>query len=338
VTTLPFPDFFVVGAPRCGTTSLCRYLAQHPQICFSRPKEPHYFQQLDGPVDAKQVEVEYLERCFAHRRPEHLRAGEGSVSYLYSPEAIERILALGPDSRFIVNLRNPFDMIRSYHLRMLYLLEEDQQDLATAWSLQEARARGERIPAHSWDPRLLQYAEAGSLGTWFELLQRRVGAERCLPVVFDDLVADPAAVYARVLGFLGLESDGRTEFPRKQRGQAWRHRWLQEILFRPPRALARAAGVRLPGEARPAKKAKQSGSPSAAQRLLRRGGRLAGPLLKRTRQRLVRWNRIDVSPEPLSPELRRELQAVFDPEIRKLSELLGRNLGHWLELRAQASD
>ena len=52
----------------------------------------------------------------------------------------------------------------------------------------------------------------------------------------------------------------------------------------------------------------------------------------------MRWNRIDVSPEPLSPELRRELQAVFDPEIRKLSELLGRNLGHWLELRAQASD
>ena len=41
-----FPDFFLVGAPRCGTTSLSRYLAANPQVCFSRPKEPHYFALL----------------------------------------------------------------------------------------------------------------------------------------------------------------------------------------------------------------------------------------------------------------------------------------------------
>jgi Sulfotransferase family len=41
-----FPDFFLVGAPRCGTTSLSRYLAANPQVCFSRPKEPHYFSLL----------------------------------------------------------------------------------------------------------------------------------------------------------------------------------------------------------------------------------------------------------------------------------------------------
>jgi Sulfotransferase family len=38
-----FPDFFLIGAPRCGTTSLSSYLANNPQVCFSRPKEPHYF-------------------------------------------------------------------------------------------------------------------------------------------------------------------------------------------------------------------------------------------------------------------------------------------------------
>ena len=41
-----FPDFFLIGAPRCGTTSLSRYLADNPQVCFSRPKEPHYFSLL----------------------------------------------------------------------------------------------------------------------------------------------------------------------------------------------------------------------------------------------------------------------------------------------------
>jgi hypothetical protein len=44
----------------------------------------------------------------------------------------------------------------------------------------------------------------------------------------------------------------------------------------------------------------------------------------------MRWNQTDVSREPLSPELRCEMQAVFGPEIRKLSEILGRDLGHWL--------
>ena len=129
-----FPDFFVVGFPRCGTTSLCAYLAAHPAICFSKPKEPHYFSNLGGSAGGD-LQRDYIDRCFAHRRPEHLRAGEGSVSYLYSPEAIERILSIQPRARFIAMVRNPLDMLLSYHLRLLYLLEEDQEDLATAWQL-----------------------------------------------------------------------------------------------------------------------------------------------------------------------------------------------------------
>ena len=38
---------FIVGAPRCGTTSLSRYLKDHPEVCFSRVKEPHFFSQND---------------------------------------------------------------------------------------------------------------------------------------------------------------------------------------------------------------------------------------------------------------------------------------------------
>ena len=326
---IPFPDFFVVGAPRCGTTSLCSHLGHHPAICFSRPKEPHFFTALAGPVSEEQIEVDYLERYFGHRRPEHRIAGEGSVSYLYSRDAIDRILALRPDARFIVNLRNPYEMIPSYHLRLHYLLEEDQADLAVAWSLQGARARGERIPRHSWDPRLLQYAEVGSLGSALERLLAQVGRERCLPVVFDDLISDPAATYARVFAFLGVEPDGSTRFPRKQGGQAWRYHWLQVLLFRPPRFLARAAGVRLPGSERPGQGRRKRSKQHAEGPPPPDAERRPGSSLKRRRKRLVRWNRIDARPAPLGAELRREMQAVFEPEISKLSEILGRDLGSW---------
>jgi len=57
-----FPDFFVVGAPRCGTTSFCRYLARNPQICFSQPKEPHYFTQLTRDPTEVELARDYLER------------------------------------------------------------------------------------------------------------------------------------------------------------------------------------------------------------------------------------------------------------------------------------
>src|SRR5262249_49831018 len=323
---IPFPDFFVVGAPRCGTTSLCRYLAQHPQICFSYPKEPHYFSRLEGPVDPERIRHEYLERCFAHRGPQHRLMGEGSVSYLYSAEAIEHILALGPESRFIVQVRNPFDMLRSYHLRLLFVLEEDERDFAVAWSLQAARLRGERIPRHCWDRRLLQYAEIGSLGTALERMLKRVGPERCLPIVFDDLVAGPREVYERVLRFLGIESDGRTRFPRKRGSHAWRHRWLQVLLYRPPSFVARAVNVRVPSsEEQSSERARGGGGPGTARRLIRSAGRA----IRRGRLHLLRWNRIDASPEPLPVELRAEMQAVLIPEIHKLAEILGRDLSHW---------
>ena len=201
-----FPDFFVVGAPRCGTTSFCRYLARNPQICFSQPKEPHYFSKL-GPGAGGELQRDYLERCFAHRRPEHRCAGEGSVSYIYSPEAIERILSLNPRARFVVMVRNPLDMLLSYHLRLLYLLEEDQEDLATAWRLQPARARGERLPRLCTEPRLLQYAEAGSLGSWLERLQERAGAPQCLAVVYDDFAARLAAAVRNLRVGNGLEGE-----------------------------------------------------------------------------------------------------------------------------------
>jgi hypothetical protein len=132
-----FPDFFIVGAPRCGTTSLSRYLARHPQISFSEPKEPHYFSQVSKDFSTLEVQENYLARFFRHRQNSHQAVGEGSVSYLYSQQAIDQILKFNPRAKFIAMVRNPIDMIHSYHYRLLFTLDEDVQDFATAWSLHE---------------------------------------------------------------------------------------------------------------------------------------------------------------------------------------------------------
>src|SRR3954447_12359524 len=89
---------FIVGAPRCGTTFLARHLKNHPDVCFSKVKEPHFFSSADlgGLADGElrsAVQSDYLDRFFPHRAGHSLLA-EGSVTYLYTPRQLEPILRL----------------------------------------------------------------------------------------------------------------------------------------------------------------------------------------------------------------------------------------------------
>ncbi|MGB3639413.1 MAG: sulfotransferase [Rivularia sp. (in: cyanobacteria)] len=72
------PNFFIVGAPRCGTTALSEYLRSHPNIYVSQPKEPHYFAaDLDNCRFTKTLE-EYLS-LFKFADSSHMAIGEASV-------------------------------------------------------------------------------------------------------------------------------------------------------------------------------------------------------------------------------------------------------------------
>src|SRR3954453_1540971 len=86
---------FIVGAPRCGTTFLARHLKNHPDVCFSKVKEPHFFSTTDlrnlSDVELeKAVARDYLEKFFPHRAPHSILA-EGSVTYLYTPHQLRPI-------------------------------------------------------------------------------------------------------------------------------------------------------------------------------------------------------------------------------------------------------
>jgi hypothetical protein len=298
----------VVGAPRCGTTSFCRYLARNPQICFSRPKEPHYFAQLARDPSADELRRDYLDRCFGHFAHGHRVLGEGSVSYLYLPESIERIRRFNAHARFIALVRNPLATLPSYHLRMRFLLQEDEPDFAKAWALEPARVHGERIPRHCLDPRLLWYRRVAMLGAQVERLFSVAGRDRSHVVVFDDLASDPLGVYRRALEFLGVDYDGQTQFERRYESQMYRYRWLQRILFVP----AARAGM-VDTRQRRSRKYNQDGS--------KRKSLIA---------RVARWNRIPASPTPLTPQMAATVREALRPDVTKLSRLLDRDLSSWL--------
>ena len=168
------PFAFIVGAPRCGTTFLSWQLQQHPDVCFSKPKEPHYFAARDlRSLDKDQlrgaVQEEYLDRYFAHRR-EGATLAEGSVTYLYVPEQLEPILRLWPRAKFIIALRDPLTMLPSLHQRLRFIGDETISDFDRAWAAVPDRRAGRRVPRRCADPRWLDYREAGKLGSYLCLL------------------------------------------------------------------------------------------------------------------------------------------------------------------------
>lgn len=325
-----FPDFFVVGAPRCGTTALCRYLAHNPQICFSLPKEPHYFSRISTLPSERELQSDYIERYFGHRGAAHRVAGEGSVSYLYAPGVIERIVHFNPEARFIVMVRNPLSMLPSYHLKMRFLLMEEEADFARAWDLQDARARGESVPRHCVDTRLLMYREVARFGAQVERLFGVAGRERTHVIVFDDLfVTDPLGTYRKVLEFLRVEDDGRTWFARKNESRIYRYRWLQQWLLR-------AA----PGGGSGKNIADGGSGKSIEQRVERKRelSRPGGSKKKSWIMSLAEWNRIPAAPAPLTPEMRAVVADALRPDIALLSWLLRRDMGFWLAGLAQVPE
>ena len=307
----------IVGAPRCGTTSLARYLSEHPGIALSKVKEPHFFSRRDmryWPTDdvLRFIQTDYIEHFFPHGSAGDILL-DGSVSYLYAPERLEPALRLWPGAKFVIAVRNPLDMLPSLHQRLICIGDEDVQDFERAWALIGERRSGRHIPRSCVDPRLLDYGEIGRLGKYLRRFFEIVGRERCFVSVFDDLISDPARQYASIVEFLGLPPDARSAFPSFRTTSGVRSAALQRLLKRPPRAarslLASAADLHREGR-------QLHGRPS---------------FLMRVRKRLLKWNRTVAPPTLLSIALREEMCATFAADIEMLSNLLDRDFSHWLE-------
>ena len=311
---------FIVGAPRCGTTTLAGFLRQHPDVCFSAVKEPHFFSgnDLDGlryeQLKAR-VEEEYLERFFGKCGPDQKLAAEGSVTYLYAPERMAPILNLWPEAKFVIALRDPLSMLPSLHARLLVTGDENIEDFPAAWAKIGERAQGRSIPRSAIDARWLRYDEAGALGSHVGRFFDAVGRERCHIVLFDDLKADPKAEYERLCRFLGLEPWAGTSFAPQRVNMGVRYGWLQRQLKRPPKAVRTV----LAGE-KFRQREKQLGAGE-------------GPVIRtifRLRKKLLDWNKVPMKRHPLDPVLRDQIIERLRDEVILLSRLIDRDLSHWL--------
>ena len=149
MTNPPVPNFFIVGAPKCGTTALFQYLSTHPDVFAPQRKEFNYFcddlhfNNVAGLFHYRDT-ADYLSH-FAGWEGQK-RIGEASVWYLYSMRAAANIHRFSPDARIIVMIRNPAEMLHSLHSQLLENGDEDIVAFEAALSAEEDRKRGLRTP------------------------------------------------------------------------------------------------------------------------------------------------------------------------------------------------
>lgn len=233
------PNFFIVGAPKCGTTSWVRYLSDHPDICFSSKKEPHYFNTDFESFRWARTELEYLE-LFEFGRDRSV-VGEASVQYLYSSEAAVNISKFNPDARILIMLRNPGEFIRSYHNQLLLNLDEDVENLREAWEMSGLR-RPEGLPVRNRESAFLDYKRVGLFSEQVSRYLDYFDRSQVMVVFMDDWKSCPRDLYVELMRFLCLEDDGRTDFTRLHAAKHVSSRILHQMTQRPPsklRALSR---------------------------------------------------------------------------------------------------
>jgi hypothetical protein len=302
-----FPDFFVVGAPKAGTTALHGALARHPQLFMSAVKEPKFFlcdgppPSSGGPGDAHSYrewiwKQDDYERLF-DAAPAGTLKGESTPLYLADRRAIERIAGTVPEARLIVILRDPVDRAYSNWAHLW------ADGLETIDSFTAACAEEESRKEAGWAP-FWRYRELGLYGRQLTDLYTVFPRQQVLVLRYKWLVEEAPRTLDAVCRFLGVDEGVLREAP------------------------AQNVGTYVP--------------PTPATRLLQgamRGGAAAGrlfpPRVWRKASIPLLWliQRTPQHRPELSPADRAELIDYFSDDITVVEELTGWDLVQWRTYR-----
>jgi hypothetical protein len=288
------PNLFLLGAPKCGTTSLAILLERHDQIFVPSIKEPHFYSKLAAvPLTKAQYFGLYSKAPLTAKW-----LADCSTCGLFQPEyTLPIIEASHPGARYIVMIRSPIEMCRSLHNEELVHCNEDQVDIFAALQLQDARLKGESIPRACGNPLLLQYESRCSLGSQLEKVFDLVDRNRVHIIVLDDIRINEVEALHKLSEFLGV-SEFEERLPNRNSARRNRSTMLAEFF--------RSAG-----------------------RIKRRLGFISPvPGMKKLRK----LNQSPKQSTELSPEMFALLQERFSKEISKLEVLLNRDFSIWRRL------
>lgn len=200
---MKYPNLFLVGAPKCGTTSIFNALARHREVYASPEKEPHFFSK--DIYRKKRISCSEYAQLFEAVNPSvHKWAMEGSTRYLYSQTAIPEILTKNPDARFVVLVRDPVEMLHSLHNHLYFLGVEKEKDFEKAWEKTLKIDRDLMIEQGCTDPDSLDYKTIAKFGMQVKRMKKHVPYGNYIIFTYEELEFSPHEVIDRLCDFLQL--------------------------------------------------------------------------------------------------------------------------------------
>lgn len=288
---MKLPNFIILGAGKSGTTSLYKYLQQHPQIFLPEKKELYFFafEGEDHPDGVTRFE-DY--QSMFQNAPDEKVIGEVSSVYLFRPKAPERIEKYIPNAKLIAILRNPTDRAFSSYLMHL----------------------GDRHPS-IFEPqtgKLIEFADIVrdrgyfiQIGFYYEQLKRyydRFDSSQIKIYLYEDLVSDNENLVRDMFRFVGVDETFTPDISQRHKVSGIpKNRMLHDLVMTKNPIRSFAASILRP------------------------------ILSDRTRDRIRNQiNQQNAERPTLSPELRQETIAIYRDDILKLQDLLERDLSAWL--------
>ncbi len=300
------PDFFIVGAPKSGTTAMAHYLSARPDIFMAR-KEMHFFGDDLG------FAPQFYRRNLSAYAAEfegwngQRRSGEASVWVSFSQQAAAEIKAFNPDARIIIMLRDPVEMLHSLYYTFRWDGNEHLSTFAEALDAQEDRRAGRRITRQTYFAPGLVYREAVAYTEQVRRYFNVFGRDRVHVIIYEGLRRLPnvAATCQRAIEFLEVDTEQiQDNFKPVNANKFVKSRVLRALLSD---RLVRSSVL-------------------AIRPWLPRGVFSA---MQKVDARIRKLNSRHGGRPPLAPELCQQLKRDLAPEVEHLSILLERDLSHW---------
>ena len=310
---MQIPNFFLIGAPKCGTTAMSNYLSQHPDIHMG-PKEMHFFgADLRADEATHQSKDKYLSRLNEGKNVDTRYLGEASVWYLYSQTAAYEIKEFSSSAKILIMLRKPIDMLYSLYYQWLHEGKFLPSFKEAIEQEDEIRKKAEPMFSEGKRWRAVMHTD---LAKFYEQVNRYYnvfGKENVKIIIYDDFQKNIQQVYQEILDFLEIDSCLIPERFEKINSHKRYKNYVFHRLFSNPHET-------------PELERKLSSNLRKIIKTL-----IPTNLRKNIRDRLINWNTVTSERPIMEPEVHQYICRKLAPDIDKLSSLTNRDLTYWYQ-------
>ena len=274
------------------------YLKQHPDVFIPERKELHFF---GSDLDFKHDRSEATYKSQFDPWSEEKVGGEASVFYLCSTTAAREIREFNAHAKLIVMVRNPADMLHSFHSQTVFVGHEHFTEFEDALNAEQGRRDG-TIPIHALTPnRLCYYSEMARFTEQIQNYVDTFGREQIHIIVFDDLKNDASKVFKETLDFLDVDPDFNADLRPINSNRKFKNKKLHYLVNDPHPGFRDLIKKTIPSS-----------------------------LLRWTKGKLQKANTKREPREKLKADVREKLNAMYENEVHSLGKFLDRDLTHWL--------